>query len=207
MSNDQSASNKPSSALPHHLPAGQTDNELAGEACEGDREAFGELANRHSVPLRRTLFRITKDCDMAKDSVQEALIRAWRAVCSFEGRSKFSSWLTRIGINEAYRELGRGRQTVSLDAAGEASDQLVSPGAGPEELAEQRAELAAIGRALDSLPEDHREAVVLRDVEGLSTREAAQAAGIGERALKSRLHRGRSAMVAGLDRDLVGAAN
>ena len=89
---DQPAEGNPSPAVPHRLPAGQTDDELAYEACEGDREAFGELANRHSVRLRRTLYRITKDCEMAKDSVQEALIRAWGAVCSFERRSKFSSW-------------------------------------------------------------------------------------------------------------------
>ena len=204
MKHDQPAEGNPSPAVPHRLPAGQTDDELAYEACEGDREAFGELTNRHSVRLRRTLYRITKDCEMAKDSVQEALIRAWGAVCSFERRSKFSSWLTRIGINEAYRELGKGRRTLSLDADAERTDQLVDRGPSPDEIAESKAALASIGRALDELPEAYREAVVLRDVEGLSIREAAETVGIGERALKSRLHRGRSAMVASLDRDLVG---
>ena len=186
--------------------AGGSDEELADQACSGDTDAFGELAERHSAPLRRTLYRITRDCETAKDAVQETLIRAWRRVCSFEGRSRFSTWLTRIGINEAYQELGKRRSEIKLDAVEGRAEQLVEPGPSPEQIVESRAELEAIGRALERLPEDYREAVVLRDVEGLSTREAAAAAGIGERALKSRLHRGRHAMLASLDRDPVGRA-
>ena len=188
----------------HRSAARRSDDDLACEACGGDIGAFGKLAARHETRLRRTLYRITKDCEMAKDAVQEALIRAWRGVCSFEGRSKFSSWLTRIGMNEAYRELGQRRATLSLDAEGAPSERLTDPGPSLEQIVDSKETLAAIGRALQDLPEDHREAVILRDVEGLSTREAAKAAGIEERALKSRLHRGRRTMHERLYHDLPG---
>jgi RNA polymerase sigma-70 factor (ECF subfamily) len=148
--------------------------------------------------LRRVLMRITHDPDAANDAMQEALARAWLNIANFEGRSQFSTWLTRIGVNEAYRNMGRA-DTQSLDA-----DDLVGahvPGWGdrPESAFESREFLAAIGRALRGLPIDYRTAVVLRDVEGLSTAEAAEVLGIGERALKSRVHRGRLALRAELD--------
>ena len=144
------------------------------------------------------LFRITHDCDAAYDAVQEALLRAWKNIGRFEGRSQFSTWLTRIGINEAYRGLRRpGEETLELtDQVGE---RIPSWGAQPDEIAESREFLAAIEQALAELPLDYRSAVVLRDVEGLSTAEAADVLGIGERALKSRVHRGRLALRAKLD--------
>jgi RNA polymerase sigma-70 factor, ECF subfamily len=81
----------------------------------GDQRAFDELAGRYSTGLRRVLYRITRDCDAAFDAVQEALLRAWQNIHRFEGRSRFYTWLTRIGINEAYRTLRRPRE-ASLDA-------------------------------------------------------------------------------------------
>ena len=181
----------------------RSDEKLAGRACGGDAAAFGELAERHTTALRRTLYKITRDCEQAQDASQEALARAWRSVCSFEGRSKFSTWLTRIGINEAYRALGKSQRETCLDCEGGPADRLVDSAPRPDRVAESRAELAAVGEALDALPDGYREAVVLRDVEGLSTREAAASAGIGERALKSRLHRGRRAMLDRLDGDIL----
>ena len=187
----------------HRLLSRSSDEQLAGEACSGDSGAFGELAERHGTPLRRTLYRISGDCEMAKNAVQDALLGAWRSICSFAGRSKFSTWLTRIGLNEAYRELSaRGRETC-LDCEGGPAERLADPGPSPERVAESKEALDVAKLALEELPDDYREAVVLRDLTGFSTREAARTAGIGERALKSRLHRGRRALRANLDRDLV----
>jgi RNA polymerase sigma-70 factor, ECF subfamily len=178
--------------------AGLADERLVARAKEGDRAAFDELARRHSTRLRRTLYRITRDCDAAYDAVQEALTRAWLNIARFEGRSQFSTWLTRIGINEAYRGLRR-QGSESLDVDDMVGKRVPRWGDEPEQAFESREFLAAIERALGELPVDYRTAVTLRDVEGLSTSAAAEVLGIGERALKSRVHRGRMALRAQLD--------
>jgi RNA polymerase sigma-70 factor (ECF subfamily) len=179
------------------LPA-TDDAGLVARAQAGDERAFNELAERHSSMLRRVLFGITKNCDAAWDAVQEALLAAWRNLGSFEGRSMFSTWLTRIGINEAYRGLRKGRaELLELDES--IGEKVPDRAARPEEASESLEFLSAVATRLDELPDDYRTALVLRDVEGFSTREAARSLGIGERAFKSRLHRGRVALRAELD--------
>jgi RNA polymerase sigma-70 factor (ECF subfamily) len=174
------------------------DERLVALAQGGDRHAFDQLAERHSTRLRRVLFRITRDCDAAYDAVQEALMRAWMSIGRFEGRAQFSTWLTRIGINEAYRGL-RSTPEMPLELADQVGERVPRWGGRPDEVFESREFLRAVDRALGELPLDYRMAVTLRDVEGLSTAEAAEVLGIGERALKSRVHRGRMALRAKLD--------
>jgi RNA polymerase sigma-70 factor (ECF subfamily) len=106
--------------------------------------------------------------------------------------------LTGIGINEAYRALRRAPEQP-LELSDQVGERIPSWGARPDEVFESREFLQAIDRALGELPLDYRTAVTLRDVEGLSTAEAAQVLGIGERALKSRVHRARMALRARLD--------
>jgi len=174
---------------------------LLTRARDGDRAAFDELARRHTSALRRTLLRITRDREAAADAVQEALTRAWLSIGSFEGRAQFSTWLTRIGMNEAYRGLRRNlpepMEPLQLDDL--VGRRVPSWGRQPEEAFAARELLDMIDGALRDLPVDYRVAVTLRDVEGLSTAEAARLLGIGERALKSRVHRGRMALRAALD--------
>jgi len=145
------------------------------------------------------LLRITRDPDAAEDAMQDALVRAWRNICRFQGHSSFFTWLTRIGINEADRTVQRvaGKPTLPLDDA--VGEHVPAWGAGPEEIFESPEFLGAVDEALGRLPLDYRQAVVLRDVEGLSTREAAEVPSIEEAALKSRLHRGRMALRRELD--------
>ncbi len=141
------------------------------------------------------MYRITHDCEAAKDAVQEALLRAWKNMARFKGQSQFYTWLTRIGINEAHRGMGRRREQLSLDDPQASSvAEATSRDPGPESLHESREFLDAVAVALGRLPADYQDAVRLRDVEGLSTREAAGQLEIGEQALKSRLHRGRVAL-------------
>jgi RNA polymerase sigma-70 factor, ECF subfamily len=174
------------------------DERLVARAQAGDQTAFDELAGRYETRLRRVLFRITRDCDAAYDAVQEALMRAWSNIGRFEGRSQFFTWLTRIGINEAYRSVRRPVHE-SLDVDDQVGERIADWGNQPDRVFESQEFLAAVERALAELPLDYRTAVTLRDVEGLSTSEAAEALGIGERALKSRLHRGRMALREKLD--------
>jgi RNA polymerase sigma-70 factor (ECF subfamily) len=171
---------------------------LLRRARGGDQDAFNELAGRYSTRLRRTLYRITRDCDAAYDAVQEALVRAWQSIDRFEGRSRFYTWLTRIGINEAYRGMRRPTEEP-LDVDDQVGQRIPTWGNRPDEMFESREFLAAVERALGELPLDYRTAVTLRDVEGLSAAEAAEVLEIGERALKSRLHRGRMALRGKLD--------
>jgi RNA polymerase sigma-70 factor (ECF subfamily) len=173
---------------------------LVARAQAGEQQAFGELAERYSTRLRRVLYRITRDCDAAYDAVQEALMRAWQNIGSFQGRSRFFTWLTRIGINEAYRGLrAPAAAHETLEREDSVGERVPDWGNQPDEAFESREFLDAMELALGELPADYRTAVMLRDIEGFSTGEAAETLGIGERALKSRLHRGRMALRAKLD--------
>jgi RNA polymerase sigma-70 factor (ECF subfamily) len=182
----------------------ESEARLVARAQTGDASAFHELAEQERPRLRRVLNRITRDCDSADDAVQEALVKAWQNIRQFEGRARFSTWLTSIGIREAYRLMRHARHET-LDMHDSVGERIPDWGNRPDEAFESREFLAAIDEALGELPTDYRTAVVLRDVEGLSTRETAEVLGIGERALKSRLHRGRMALRAQLDHYFVGA--
>lgn len=172
---------------------------LVARAQSGDDGAFEQLVQRYSPRLRGVLLRITRDPEAAHDAFQEALLRAWQNIDRFQARSSFFTWMTRIAINEAYRTSRRNPSANSLvldDALGE---RIPDWGNQPDRIFESREFLTAIDGALARLPMEYREVLVLRDVEGLSTADAAEALGIGERALKSRLHRGRMALRRELD--------
>jgi len=184
--------------VPAPLSTDDDEQRLVERAQAGDRDAFGALAERYAPRLRRTIFRITQDGDAAEDAVQEALIRAWVNIGRFEGRARFYTWLTRIGINEAYDSVRRAPpETLELDD--QVGQRIPNWGDRPDAVFESREFLDAVEQALSRLPLAYRTAVILRDVEGLSTGETAEILGIGERALKSRLHRGRMALRAELD--------
>ncbi len=175
------------------------DHSLVVAAQSGDQTAFEQLAQRHSVRLRRVLGRITCNPELAEDALQDALLRAWENLPRFQRRSSFLTWLTRIAINEAYRTMERSEAKATLPFNDAVGERIPAWGANPEAIFESREFLGAVESALGRLPLEYRQAVVLRDVEGFSTREAAEALGIEARALKSRLHRGRMALRRELD--------
>jgi RNA polymerase sigma-70 factor (ECF subfamily) len=166
--------------------------ELLHRAQRGDVAAFEELARTCVDRVFALALRLVGDRAEAEDVVQETLLRAWRGIRRFHGRSGFPTWLYRIAVNEANRSLEKGTRrprTVSLAAAHlELSSSTKHE---PTKQAEYRELLAALERTLFDLAPPYRTAVVLRDIEGLSTREAAQIAGVGEPAFKSRLHEAR----------------
>ncbi|MGC9221776.1 MAG: RNA polymerase sigma factor [Solirubrobacteraceae bacterium] len=174
------------------------ESRLVARAQDGDQSAFRRLTDQCLARLRGVLQRIIRDRETTDDAMQEAMTRAWLNLGRFEGRSRFCTWLTRIGINEAYSALRpSGPQTLELDD--QIGERIPAWGNRPEQVFESREFLAAVDAALAALPLDYRTAVTLRDVEGLSTTEAAGILGIGERALKSRVRRGRMALRAALD--------
>jgi RNA polymerase sigma-70 factor (ECF subfamily) len=187
----------PGAGAPASIAGGE--NGLVARAQAGDESAFEALVRHYSPRLRSVLFRITRDPDVAHDALQDALLRAWQHLGRFEGRSSFFTWMTRIAINEAYRTIRRNEAAGELPLDDALGERIPGWGDQPEAVFASREFLAAVDVALARLPIEYREAVVLRDVEGFSTAEAAAALGVGERALKSRLHRGRMALRRQLD--------
>src|SRR5206468_5711832 len=136
----------------------------------------------------------------AEEVTQEAFLRAWRGIGSFRGGSQFFTWLYRIGLNEAKRLATRkapaGRvASLEDDPIPEAPDWSEAPEVriGQNEVRE------VIEQAIRRLPPEYRATILLRDVEGLSTKEAAEVMDLGEAAFKSRLHRARLAVRRALD--------
>jgi RNA polymerase sigma-70 factor, ECF subfamily len=182
------------------LPASAAAEEaLVERARAGDRAAFEELVRRYADRLYAVVLRFVADQDEAREVTQEAFLRAWRSIGRFEGRSQFFTWLYRIGINEAKRRVARrpSPPVVSLD------DEPIPEAPDWSEAPETRFAQADLRRVLEdavrALPLEYRAPIVLRDVEGLTTREAAEVMDLGEAAFKSRLHRARLAVRRALD--------
>jgi RNA polymerase sigma-70 factor, ECF subfamily len=178
------------------LPASASgsEHELIDRARSGDEDAFAELVTAHADPVYGALRRFGLDPSEAEEVAQEVFLRAWRSLPGFQERAKLSTWLYRIAFNEAQRRLSRrGPRAAEPDPDGVDPVEAIpeSPALGPEASALDREFEAVLERALAKLPAEWRAAVVLRDIEGLSTEEAAAVAGVRQLAFKSRLHRGR----------------
>jgi RNA polymerase sigma-70 factor (ECF subfamily) len=172
-----------------------SEDTLLQRAAGGDMAAFEELVMRHADRLFASLRRFGLDDAEAQEVAQETFLRAWRSLPRFERRSRFFTWLYRIGFNEAQRRLARRPAAAMTVLTDERSlDELADERPGPDEQAEVKELRQALERALGELPVDLRAPVVLRDIEGLSTSEAASILDLGEPAFKSRLHRGRMAL-------------
>jgi len=159
----------------------------------GDVAAFEQLASAHTDRLYAVVLRLVGDRGEAEDVVQEALLRAWRAIGQFQRRATFATWLHRIAVNEANRALGRRAQAGSSVPIDDEGLRLSAPPhQGPARTAERGELRRSLELAIAELALPYRTALVLRDIEGLSTREAAAIAGVGEAAFKSRLHEART---------------
>ncbi len=166
---------------------------LVVRAQEGDVRAFETLARRHQDALYRVALRVLGDPAEAEDALQEALLSAWRRIDRFRGDAAFSTWMYRIVTNQCVVALRRRRPQPVADAGRElaASDS-------PERAAELDAELAALGRAVQDLPDDLRVCWVLRELEGLGYAQIAEVTGAGEPTVRGRIHRGRVRLTAAM---------
>jgi len=176
-----------------HLPepAG-TEASLLARAQAGDVAAFERLSSAYADRLFMLLLRLLGDRGEAEDVAQEVMLRAWQGISRFRGRSSYFTWLYRIGVNEANRALEkRSRRPAGVPIGADELQLPDSPLLDPSRQAENNELREALARALAELPPALRTAIVLRDVEGLSTQEAAEIAGIGQAAFKSRLHQAR----------------
>jgi RNA polymerase sigma-70 factor (ECF subfamily) len=171
---------------------------LVDAARKGDISAFESLVKRYDRNVFRIAQHITQNREDAEDVVQDAFLKAYQNLGQFQGQSKFYTWLVRIAVNEALMRLRRRRpeRMVSLD-----EDVKTEEDSMPREIADwtpnpeqqyTQGELKDIlSRTIQGLPASFRTVFVLRDVEGLSTEETADALGLSIPAVKSRLLRAR----------------
>ena len=171
---------------------------LVQAAKAGDVGAFEDLVRRYDRNVFRIAQHITQNREDAEDVVQDAFLKAYGNLAQFQGQSKFYTWLVRIVVNEALMKLRRRRpeRMVSLDEDVKTEDDSVprevadwSPN--PEQLYSQSELHDILSRTIQGLPPSFRTVFVLRDVEGLSTEETAEALGLSIPAVKSRLLRAR----------------
>jgi RNA polymerase sigma-70 factor, ECF subfamily len=173
-------------------------------ACQkGDAEAFAVLVERHQKKMLNIAFRMTGDYDEACDIAQEAFVSAYKSIRKFKGDAKFSTWLYRIVVNYSKNRLKqlRGknrREGVFIDDPGETGakevlESLIND-CNPGTQMEKRERETQVQKCVTSLDDEHREVLVLRDIQGFSYEEIGEILKIPDGTVKSRLSRARNAL-------------
>lgn len=170
------------------------DLRLIQECLEGRTEAFAALVRKYQDRLYNTLYRIVGNAEDARDLVQDAFLQAYRALDRFHGESAFYTWLYRIAVNAAISAKRRQRVVVSLqtarDAAGlEPADDLGR--SDPSGRMEQDERVRQVREALDTLPDEYRTVLVLKEIDGQKYEAIAQILNCPIGTVRSRLHRAR----------------
>ncbi len=179
-----------------------SEQELVLAARNGDRTAFGALVERNQAMVYALAFRMVGNPDDAADLTQDAFLNAWRGLASFNGRSAFSTWLYRLTSNVCIDFLRREKRHAGLsmtlddqeDDDGEHQLDLPDERWSPHLELERQEDREAVRRGLLSLSPEHREVLVLRELEGLSYAEIGQALDLEEGTVKSRIARARMAL-------------
>jgi RNA polymerase sigma-70 factor (ECF subfamily) len=165
----------------------QTERQLIGLAADGDARAIRALYDRYSPRVYAVVRRIAADDDLAQDYAQEAWIRAIRALPTFRGDARFSTWLHRIAVNAALQSL-RKLDARSKRETPVSEDVPVAP-EHADSLLQKR-----LQRALDQLPEGMRQVLILHDVEGYTHEEIGDVLGVTSGTSKSQLFKARAKM-------------
>jgi RNA polymerase sigma-70 factor (ECF subfamily) len=176
------------------------DAEIVRRVCAGESALFEILMRRHNQRVYRVARAVVKDETEVEDVMQQAYINAFTHLHQFEERSQFSTWLIRIALHEAFGRRRKMQRTESVtgiqsnldENRGELMDTIASPQADPERQAYAQELNRVLEAAVDTLPETYRTVFMLRDIEGLSTSETGEGLGLGEEAVKTRLHRARA---------------
>ena len=165
---------------------------LVNAAKRGDHLAYGELSGRHTPMIFNVVNKITRNREDTEDALQDTLMKAFIHLPAFDGRSSFSTWMTRIAINSALMLLRKrkARQETSLESENEAP-QYADSSPGPDKLFLKRESEVNLTRAILRLPKGLREVVDLRNSNDASVKEVARRVGISVAATKSRLLRAR----------------
>jgi RNA polymerase sigma-70 factor (ECF subfamily) len=170
---------------------GEVDALVVARARRGEAAAFADIVRHYDDRLRAVAFRLLGDRDRMDDVLQEVYVKAFRSLPSFKGASALGTWLYRITYNACIDDLRRRPALVALSDFGDRSAEVADPGAGPEDIATGRGDLAA---ALNALPPDQRTAVMLVDAYGLDYADAAEVLGVRVGTIGSRLSRARAVL-------------
>ena len=186
--------------------SGDSDAQLVARAVAGEQRAFELLVIKYQRRITRLAAHMVRDDALAQDVAQETFLRAWRAWHQFRGEAQFSTWLHRIAVNTAKRALmNRARSPVLTETALQTAreDDETSPleresisETTPESELAAREIAAAVHDALQALPEDLRQAITLREIEGLSYEDIAQTMNCPIGTVRSRIFRAREAISA-----------
>ncbi|KPK16338.1 MAG: hypothetical protein AMJ62_05900 [Myxococcales bacterium SG8_38] len=179
-----------------------SDRDLMVQVAAGDRRAFEQLARRHAAAILRLTRAVTGQAATAEDALQQTLLSVYQSASAFRAESSVRTWMLTIARNAAYRIRAKSDRQSLVE------ERLMELGLGagwgsgdPETIALAAERKDTLLRALSTLSVQDQEALILRDIEGLQASEAAALLGIGERALKSRLHRARLRLAAALRRE------
>jgi len=181
-----------------------SDEELVERIRHGNPAVYEVLMRRYNQRIYRVVLSITRNDSEAEDVMQEAYVRAYQHLGEFEGKAKFSTWLTKIAVYEALSRVRRLTRTGSpksfSDESLDVMDTVKSDERDPErQMYDQELKLV-LQRAIQSLPDSYRSVFVLRVVEGLDVNETAAALEISAESVKTRLHRGRALLRKELER-------
>ena len=174
-----------------------SDGALVAATRRGDTQAFEELVLRHRQKVLAVAQRITNNREDAEDVAQESFHKAFLHLDAFQEKSRFSTWLTRIAMNEAFMLLRRRRGVVEVlpenpdDSVNSSSEAFVDQSPNPEEFCSQRERRQLLTDAINRLGPTIRTAIWLRDIEERSIRETAQILGTSITAVKARIFQGR----------------
>jgi RNA polymerase sigma-70 factor (ECF subfamily) len=181
-------------------PVERSDLELVRRVQRGERGAFDLLVLRYQHKVVKLVARLLRDPAEAEDVAQEAFVKAYRAIGSFRGDSAFYTWLYRIAVNTARNTMAsRQRRPLDYEAELSESEQSVVEsrmrhGDTPEAAALSEEIHLTVNRAVEALPEDLRTAIILREIEGLSYEEIAEAMDCPVGTVRSRIFRAREAI-------------
>jgi RNA polymerase sigma-70 factor, ECF subfamily len=183
----------------------RTDEELVASATAGDLDSFNQLVKRWERPIYALAYRTLGRDEDARDVVQEAFMRAYRGLRGFKGEAKFSSWLYRITLNLCRDWMRRERRApiVSVPEGTdplELADDRASPAESVEDLVARREMSAAVARAMTELPEEQRQAIMLKEYHGLTFQEIADQLNCPLSTVKTRLYQGLSVLRRRLER-------
>ena len=185
------------------VSSGDSDALLVERTVAGDQKAFELLVIKYERRIQRLIGRMVRDVDLVEDIAQETFIRAYRALAQFRGDAQFYTWLYRIAVNTAKKFLLdlKRNPTVSENSFKSADDDETSPVENeltspetPEAVLAGKEIVEMVNTAMDALPEELRQAITLREIEGLTYEEIAEAMSCPIGTVRSRIFRAREAI-------------
>jgi RNA polymerase sigma-70 factor, ECF subfamily len=179
-----------------------TDEQIVERVRAGEVAWFEQLMRRHNARVYRVARAVLRDDSEAEDVMQDAYVRAYEHLHEFEGRARFSTWLTRIALYEALARARRRKRLTTLEPHQEEPSMAVQSQASPEQQVSDTEMRSKIETAVADLPDEFRTVFVLRAVEGMTGAETAECLGIPEETVKTRLHRARGRLQRTLLKDL-----